>query len=75
MNESAKKVLQHQGYIDVHWMKIEQDVEKALDQDGDGKFDAKDIAILKRKYMAVVQQSVFAGSGFIAGFAAGFKWA
>lgn len=55
-------------------MKIQGDVEKSLDQDGDGKFDAKDVEILRQKYMAVLQQSVFAGSGFIAGFAAGFRW-
>ena len=66
-------MLQHYGYISIDWMKIEGDVEKALDQDGDGKFDAKDVEILRKKYMAVLQQSVFAGSGFIAGFAAGFK--
>ena len=66
--------MQHYGYISINWIKIQADVEKSLDQDGDGKFDAKDIEILQKKYMAVLQQSVFAGSGFIAGFAAGFRW-
>eukprot|EP01084_Bolivina_argentea_P051441 94619_1 len=66
--------LQYAGYITIDWLKVEDDVIKAVDQNDDGKFDEKDIAILKRKYMAVLQQSVFAGSGFIAGFAAGFKW-
>eukprot|EP00483_Globobulimina_turgida_P001318 UN01320 len=70
----ALQALQYSGYITVNWMKVESDVIKAVDQNDDGKFDAKDIAILKGKYMAILQQSVFAGSGFIAGFAAGFRW-
>eukprot|EP01084_Bolivina_argentea_P090901 163710_1 len=68
------QLLQHGGYITVDWMKIEKDVEKALDQDGDGKFDRKDIEILRKKYMGILQQSLLTGGGFAAGFYAGIKY-
>ena len=68
------QLLQHAGYIKVDWIKVQHDVEAALDQDGDGKFDRKDIEILKNKYMAILQQSLVTGGGFAAGFYLGVKY-
>ena len=68
------EVLQHFGYIQVDWMKVQEHAEEVLDQDGDGKVDGKDWEILRKKYMGTITQGLVASSGFAAGFALGFKW-
>ena len=68
------QILQHNGYINIDWNKVEKDIIKAVDQNNDGKLDEKDLIILKQKYMSVIAQSMLSGSGFAAGFLMGIRY-
>eukprot|EP00930_Biecheleria_cincta_P078174 TRINITY_DN65585_c0_g1_i1.p1 TRINITY_DN65585_c0_g1~~TRINITY_DN65585_c0_g1_i1.p1 ORF type:complete len:181 (+),score=53.42 TRINITY_DN65585_c0_g1_i1:51-545(+) len=61
--------LAYQGYITVNWNKVEQDMIRVLDVNGDGKFDQKDMESGYLKTLSVLQQNTAGMSG---GFAGGF---
>eukprot|EP01084_Bolivina_argentea_P149791 261641_1 len=43
------QTLNYLGYISINWKRVEEDLTKVVDQDGDGKLTASDAsAILKR---------------------------
>ena len=66
--------LAHYGYITINWTKVKDDMEKAADQDGDGKFDANDVKIMIKKGVAFLAKGVPDAAGFSIGIYAGFKW-
>eukprot|EP00759_Apiculatamorpha_spiralis_P055322 PhF_6_TR7428/c0_g1_i1/m.11112/K17986/FUNDC1; FUN14 domain-containing protein 1 len=66
--------LQYKGYIQVKWGKVAEDLEKQLDQDGDGKFDKKDMKVLMGRFMEILQTGIPSGAGFSAGFYAALRW-
>lgn len=43
------QTLQHGGYINVNYDRVEKDVEGALDLNKDGKLDMEDVEIANRK--------------------------
>eukprot|EP01083_Nonionella_stella_P046812 125386_1 len=63
--------LSFQGYIDFD--KIQGDIEKNLDQDGDGDFDDNDKKILEEKINRNIKRISSLSIGFMLGFIAAFK--
>ncbi|CAG9467772.1 unnamed protein product [Pedinophyceae sp. YPF-701] len=61
------------GVIEVNYSKLWGKVERAVDQTGDGKFDEKDVEVLKRKFMQFASTGVPNAAGFGAGFMAAIK--
>ena len=69
------QALAHYGWIEIHWRKIGQDIEKAADLDGDGKFGFSDIKILLQRTVKFLGNGVPDAAGFTAGFYGALKWA
>lgn len=42
------------GIVDINWRKVETEALKVIDQDGDKKFDQKDLSILWNKLKKVL---------------------
>jgi uncharacterized membrane protein (Fun14 family) len=68
------QALSYYGYISIHWGKVKEDIERAADQDGDGKFDAQDLKILVQRGLKILTHGVPDAAGFTAGLYAGLKW-
>lgn len=67
-------LLQKAGYLTIHYTKVESDMRKLLDVNGDGKVDAADQAMISEKFVKLMTDNgVGSAAGFSAGFAAGFK--
>lgn len=66
----------HFQYITINWKKVESDVMKALDTNGDGKVDEKDAGIWLQKVLDVLATDEAAGNaaknGAAGSFAAAF---
>jgi len=67
------QTLQYYGYVQVDHTKFQQDFNKALDWNEDGKVDSEDAQLAYNKIQEVLQYSVPAGGGFGAGFIAGLR--
>ncbi|DBA04142.1 TPA: hypothetical protein N0F65_004250, partial [Lagenidium giganteum] len=65
------QVASSQGYIDINWKKVESDVIRAVDPDGDGKLTQKDLKHFWNKFMNLVQYNLPSSSGFAGGFVIG----
>lgn len=62
------------GFIDIHWNKIEQKMEKIADLDGDGKLTMSDVAVFWKKYLKpMLTYHLPSGAGFSFGFLMGIK--
>ena len=68
------QALSHYGYISIHWGKVGKDIEKAADQNGDGKFDATDLKIMVQRAIKWLSHGVPDAAGFTTGLYVGFKW-
>eukprot|EP01126_Amoeba_proteus_P038146 TRINITY_DN3967_c0_g1_i1.p1 TRINITY_DN3967_c0_g1~~TRINITY_DN3967_c0_g1_i1.p1 ORF type:complete len:111 (-),score=11.05 TRINITY_DN3967_c0_g1_i1:97-429(-) len=68
------QVLQYNGYITISWEKVNDDIQKRLDQDGDGKFDTKDAQTLWSRFMKILQSGLPSGLGIGVGLYYGLKW-
>lgn len=66
--------LAYKGYIFIEWRKVEEDVVKALDQDGDGDFDGDDVKLIVENMWDFIKFQLPSASGFGLGFVAGFKY-
>ncbi|OQR95574.1 hypothetical protein THRCLA_07750 [Thraustotheca clavata] len=69
----AMQTASYYGYLDVNYKKLERDFHEMLDLNKDGKVDTKDMDLLYKKTMDVLEFSLPAGSGFAAGFLIGFR--
>lgn len=65
--------LAYKGFITINWQQIQEKTEKALDQDGNGKFDGDDLQIIAKKLWHRLSYQMAGGAGFAAGFLVGFR--
>merc|ERR1719192_536406 len=56
------QTLQYQGLININWSKVQETVEKNLDQDGD--FDQDDVKILAQKMFGMLKYQLPSSAGF-----------
>jgi uncharacterized membrane protein (Fun14 family) len=68
------QALSYYGYITINWGKVTDDIQKAADQDGDGKFDATDVKIIVKRGIKFLANGVPDAAGFTTGLYVGFKW-
>lgn len=69
------------GYITVNWKKVEKDVMTAIDTNGDGKVDEKDVGVWMQKALSVLSNEEDKGiatknsatGGFLGGFLYGLR--
>ncbi len=67
------QVASSQGYIHINWKKVEQDVIRAVDPNGDGKITKDDFVIWWNKFLRVVRHNLPSSSGFGVGFLLGIS--
>ena len=67
------QTLSYYGYIKVDHKKIEDDFNRAMDLNQDGKVDQEDAKLAYGKLQEVLQYSLPAGGGFAGGFLAGLR--
>ena len=66
--------LAYNGLIEIHWGAVQDKAKAALDLDGDGKLDAKDLVELWKRYLKPMFTYHLPGAvGFPLGFVVGFK--
>jgi uncharacterized membrane protein (Fun14 family) len=68
------QALRHYGYITIDWKKIQGDIAKAADQDGDGNFDSSDVKIMIKRFTNFITHGIPDAAGFSAGLWIGFRW-
>jgi uncharacterized membrane protein (Fun14 family) len=68
------QVLSHYGWITINWGTINKKVQAALDQDGDGKLDMKDVKIAGGRALRWLTRGLPDAAGFSAGFVAAVKY-
>ena len=68
------QALSHYGFIQINWRAIKEKTEKALDADGDGKFDAKDVKVYFTRFLGFLRNGVPDAVGFTAGFYSGIQY-
>lgn len=59
--------LAYKGMVKIQWGEILDQAEKALDRDGDGKFDIKDAKIWWNDFLSILTWNMPGGSGFLFG--------
>ncbi|KAF0717808.1 Aste57867_2080 [Aphanomyces stellatus] len=69
----ATQVASYNGYVDVNYEKLQEDITKLMDINKDGAVNAKDAKALYDKAMGILEYSLPAGSGFGVGFLVGFR--
>ena len=60
--------LAYKGVITINWNKALSEVGRALDRDGDGKFDMNDLKIWWKDLLTILTWNLPGGSGFLGGF-------
>lgn len=68
------QVLAYCGLITIHWNVISDAVEKAADQNNDGKLDMEDVKIFWRRCIAYAGRGVPSAAGFSSGFLFGYQY-
>jgi uncharacterized membrane protein (Fun14 family) len=63
-------VLNYLGYVNVNWVKMEDDFVKHLDTDGDKKITFKDVQTHMKRFIPIMSNT----TGFLGGLAAGVKF-
>ena len=64
-----------QGYVNINWKKMQGDVVRAVDPDGDGQLTKKDAKLLWKRFLAFAQRNLPSSSGFAGGFVLGITCA
>ncbi|CAD7699508.1 unnamed protein product [Ostreobium quekettii] len=67
------QALQHYGYIEIDWGRIQAKVGKRLDVTGDKKFDEMDIKAILTSVLEAMAKGLPNAAGFCAGFLIGLK--
>ncbi|RIA91981.1 FUN14 family-domain-containing protein [Glomus cerebriforme] len=68
------QVLEHQGYIKIHWNKFEENYNKVLDLDNDGKVTTNDFKLILYKVVDFLSRNFQTDASFILGFGIGFRY-
>ncbi|KAG8348536.1 hypothetical protein TRVL_00625 [Trypanosoma vivax] len=66
--------LNYFGYISIDWGKVETDIAKVADQNGDNKLDWCDLKILFSRFIRFAGQGIGDMSGFLTGFFLGVRY-
>jgi uncharacterized membrane protein (Fun14 family) len=66
----SMNVLNYLGYINIHWVKMEEDFVKYLDADGDQKITFKDLETHMKRFIPIASTT----TGFLAGAAVALKY-
>ncbi|TDH67753.1 hypothetical protein CCR75_005316 [Bremia lactucae] len=61
----------YSGYIEINWGKVQKDMNKQVDHNGDGKIDSKDVKLWYRKLYTILKKNLSSSAGFSTGFALG----
>jgi uncharacterized membrane protein (Fun14 family) len=69
------QVAANNGYIHINWRKVEKDVIRSIDPEGDGRITKKDLKLWWIKFMKMVQYNLPSSSGFGVGFVLGISCA
>lgn len=67
------QVASSNGYIEIHWHKLEKDVIKVVDSDGDGQITPQDLKAWYKRVMKKLQQNLPSSAGFAGGFLFGLS--
>ena len=67
------QTLRYFGYINVDWLKVRDDIVKAVDTDGDGHITRADITTQWRRLMAVLSYNIPGRAAFAAAALMGFR--
>ena len=67
------QALSYYGYISISWRKVQSDLYSVVDQNNDGKVDAKDLIAFWKNFQTMMTTNLPSSSGFAAGFLLGFK--
>lgn len=68
------QILEHQGYIKIHWNKFEENYQKVLDLDKDGKVTANDFKLILRNIVTFLSKNFQTDASFIIGFGIGLRY-
>lgn len=66
--------LSYAGYIKIDFGKVQKDVTKLVDANGDGKVDSSDLKLYWNKLQDVLSYNLPGASGFSAGVVMGLYW-
>lgn len=67
------QTLSHLGYIKIDWQRVEDDITKQVDQDGDGKLTYSDAKIIFKKFLKMMKTGMPSAGGFVTGVYLGIK--
>lgn len=67
------QTLHHFGYIQVNWKRVEEDIKRPLDLNGDGKVDQEDVAAFQRRVLKFMAQGVPSTAGLSLGLLWGLR--
>lgn len=70
---ALQQQLSSAGWVEVKYDVVEADMERYLDQDGDGKLTASDLDAMQRRAVLFLSAGLPAGSGFSAGLFLGLR--
>lgn len=62
------QTLSYLGYIKINWSAVEDDIVKAVDQDGDGKLTASDASAILKRFAKFLSTGMPNAAGFSTGF-------
>mmetsp|Transcript_8882 Transcript_8882/g.19565 ORF Transcript_8882/g.19565 Transcript_8882/m.19565 type:complete len:150 (-) Transcript_8882:400-849(-) len=63
----------YSGYVDVDWVKIQNDIKSKIDVDKDGEFSTKDLKIYWLKLKSLLTHKLPSAGGFSIGFLYGLS--
>lgn len=68
------QTLSYYGFIQINWRLIKEKTEKALDADGDGKFDMNDVKVYAKKLFGFLKSGIPDTVGFGTGLYLGLQY-
>lgn len=69
----ASQTLGHLGYVEINWRKVEREVMRLFDLDGDEKLTSRDLALYWEKAKKVLMHKLPSTTAFAAMFAVGLQ--
>ena len=69
----ALQGLSYAGYITIDWTRIFQTINKTVDANGDGKFDAEDVRVWWQRFRAMISNGIPGSAAFLGGVYMGLR--